>query len=78
VKTPSSAVIHRPRPLLGGYWKYLFSSAKLLISDIRNSLGDNIIEASECLKSWIQQSLIFGATGSSIVRIEQMLKDLVS
>ena len=42
----------------------VFSSAKLLISNIRNRLGDDIIEASECLKSWIQQGLIFGATGS--------------
>jgi hypothetical protein len=33
----------------------LFSSAKLLISDLRNRLGDDIIEASECLKSWVIQ-----------------------
>ena len=56
----------------------VFSSAKLLISNVRNRLGDDIIEASECLKSWIQQGLIFGATGSDIVRMEQMLKDLAS
>jgi hypothetical protein len=30
----------------------LFSSAKLLISDLRNKLGMEIIEAFECLKSW--------------------------
>ncbi len=30
----------------------LFSSAKLLISDLRNKLGMDIIEAFECLKSW--------------------------
>ena len=30
----------------------LFSSAKLLISDLRNRLGIDIIEAFECLKSW--------------------------
>ena len=30
----------------------LFSSAKILISDLRNKLGMDIIEAFECLKSW--------------------------
>jgi hypothetical protein len=30
----------------------LFSSAKLLISDLRNKLGIDIIKAFECLKSW--------------------------
>ena len=30
----------------------LFSSAKLTISDLRNRLGIDIIEAFECLKSW--------------------------
>jgi hypothetical protein len=30
----------------------LFSSAKLLISHLRNKLGMDIIEAFECLKSW--------------------------
>jgi len=39
----------------------VFSSAKLLISNVRNRLGYDIIEASECLKSWIQQGLICGA-----------------
>jgi len=56
----------------------VFSSAKLLISHVSNRLGDDIIEASECLKSWIQQGLIFGAMGSDIVWMEQMLKDLAS
>ena len=56
----------------------VFSSAKLLISNVRNRLGDDIIEGSECLKSWIQQGLIFGTTGSDIVRMEQMLKDHAS
>ena len=31
--------------------KQLFSSAKLLIIDLRNKLGMDIIEAFECLKS---------------------------
>jgi len=56
----------------------VFRSAKLRISNVRNCLGDDIIEASECLKSWIEQGLFFGATVSDIVRMEQMLKDLAS
>jgi hypothetical protein len=32
--------------------EYLFSSTKLLISDLRNKLGIDIIEAFEYLKSW--------------------------
>jgi len=56
----------------------VFSSAKLLISDQRNCLGDDIIQASECLKSWIQQGLVLGATKSDMVRMEQMLQDLAS
>ncbi len=30
----------------------LFSSSKLLISDLKNRLGIDIIEAFQCLKSW--------------------------
>ena len=56
----------------------LFSSAKLLISDLRNRLGDDIIEAAECLKSWVKQGLIFGATESDMVKMEQMQNDLAS
>jgi len=56
----------------------LFSSAKLLISDLQNLLGDDIIEAAECLKSWAKQGLIFRATESDVVKIEQMLNHLPS
>jgi hypothetical protein len=38
----------------------IFHSAKLLISDLRKRLADDVIQASECLKSWIQQDLING------------------
>jgi hypothetical protein len=54
----------------------LFSSEKLLISDQRNRLGDDIIEASEYLKCWVEQGIIFGATESDMIRMEQMLNDL--
>jgi hypothetical protein len=32
--------------------EYLFSSTKLLISELQNKLGVDIIKAFECLKSW--------------------------
>ncbi|KAF8531595.1 hypothetical protein BDD12DRAFT_869558 [Trichophaea hybrida] len=38
------AVIYSPQPSSGGY-------KNILISDRRNRLGDDIIQASECLKS---------------------------
>jgi len=36
----------------------VFSSSKLLISDCRNCLGDAVISAVECLKSWERAGLI--------------------
>jgi hypothetical protein len=38
------AILANPKPL--------FSSAKLLIIDLRNKLGMDIIKAFGCLKSW--------------------------
>jgi len=56
----------------------LFSSAKLLLSDLRNRLGDDIIEVSECLQSWVRHGLILGGTVSDMVEMKQMLNDLAS
>jgi hypothetical protein len=39
-------------PAMSADLERLFSSAKLLITDLRNKLGMDIIEAFECLKSW--------------------------
>jgi hypothetical protein len=39
-------------PAMSAEPERLFSSCKLLISDLRNKLGMDIIEAFECLKSW--------------------------
>lgn len=33
-------------------WMYAFRSTKLLITDGRAQMGDDIVEAHECLKSW--------------------------
>ena len=35
-----------------------FSSAKKLITPERNLLGDNIIEALECLRAWLNNGLV--------------------
>jgi hypothetical protein len=45
------------------------------ITDQRASLGDDIIEAIECLKSWARESLGYGP-GSQIDKVERMLRDL--
>jgi len=39
-------------PVMSADPERLFSSAKILITDLRNKLGMDIIEAFECLKSW--------------------------
>ncbi|KAF8533222.1 hypothetical protein BDD12DRAFT_762251, partial [Trichophaea hybrida] len=36
----------------------VFSSSKILISDRRNILGDSVIQAVECLKSWEKAGLV--------------------
>jgi len=35
-----------------------FSSAKKLVTPERNRLGDDVIEASECLKAWFDGNMI--------------------
>ena len=46
--------------------KIIQSSTKLLISDRRNHLGDDIIEAVECLKSWSMAGFRFAGIVSRI------------
>ena len=52
-------------------------STKLLITDQRNRLGVEVIEASECLKSWEHSGLSFSSRGSSsMASLESTLKAL--
>jgi len=53
----------------------VFSGAKITISDHRCRLGDNIIEALECYKSWEREGLISGVH-SEINEMEHMLEAL--
>jgi hypothetical protein len=43
------------------------------MSDGRNQLGDDIIEAAECFKSWTNAALGEGGEGTDIEKIEYML-----
>jgi hypothetical protein len=43
------------------------------MSDGRNQLGDDIIEAGECLKSWTNAALGEGGEGTDIQKIKDML-----
>jgi hypothetical protein len=45
------------------------------ITDQRSRLGDDIIEAIECLKSWAREDVVYGV-GSDVRKVEAMLKDL--
>jgi hAT family C-terminal dimerisation region len=39
-------------------WERVFSSAKKLITPVRNKLEDTTIEAAECLKAWFDKGLV--------------------
>jgi len=51
-------------------------SSKLLLTDRRNRLGDDIIEASECLKSWLSSGIVYGGVNSDVNHMESTLKAL--
>jgi len=47
-----------------------------MLTDRRNRLGDDIIEASACLKSWANCGIVYGGINSDVNRIESTLKAL--
>ena len=51
-------------------------STKILLYDGRNRMGDDIIEASECLKSWAEKSFIYGGPSSDVKLMQSTLKAL--
>ncbi|KIX05612.1 uncharacterized protein Z518_03584 [Rhinocladiella mackenziei CBS 650.93] len=53
----------------------VFSSTKILISERRNRLSDDIIEASECLKAWQKEQLTL-SYDQDIRKMDEMLDDL--
>ena len=42
-------------PAIAAKCERVFSSTKILISDRRNRLKDDIIEANECIRYWIKK-----------------------
>ena len=44
----------------------LFSSAKITITDCRNRLGIESIEAIECLKSWLSKGSLVAFANSAV------------
>jgi hypothetical protein len=42
-------------PAISCEWERVFSSAKNLITAVRNTLADTTIEAAECLKAWFSK-----------------------
>jgi hypothetical protein len=53
----------------------VFSAAKITLTDRRCRMGDDSIEALECLKSWQRDGLI-AATKQDIKDVEDMLNAL--
>jgi Zn ribbon nucleic-acid-binding protein len=53
----------------------MFCSHRYTITDQRASLGDDVIKAIECLKSWAREGLVYWA-GSQIHQVECMLSGL--
>jgi hypothetical protein len=75
-----SPLIPHPSPLAAvalGLEKQrlLFLSGRYTISSQRSRLGDKVVEAIECLKSWAGEDLCY-STGSNVVDAERMLVDL--
>ena len=62
-------------PVMSTEAERIFSGSKLTISDQRSRLGDDIIEALECLKSWAREEVIFGA-GTEVGQVGEMLEEL--
>ena len=54
----------------------MLDSSKLLLTDRRNRFGENIIKASECLKSWAACGIVYGGINSDVNRMESTLKAL--
>ena len=45
-------------PAMSAECERVFSSSKLMVTDRRNRLKDDIIEAGECLRAWIHNDVI--------------------
>jgi hypothetical protein len=53
-------------PAISAKPEYLFSSTKITITDCRNHLGIESIEAIECFKSWLGKDSTVAFTDSTV------------
>jgi hypothetical protein len=69
------ALTYLTLPAMSAEPERFFSGAKITLSDRRCRMGDDAVEAVECLKSWQRDGLI-AATRDEIKAIEVMLNAL--
>jgi len=69
------ALTYLTLPAMSAEPERVFSGAKITLSDRRCRMGDDAVEAVECLKSWQRDGLI-AATRDDIMAIEEMLNAL--
>jgi len=69
------ALTYLTLPAMSAEPERVFSGAKITLSDRRCRMGDNAVEAVECLKSWQRDGLI-ACTRDDIMAIEEMLNAL--
>ena len=62
-------------PVMSAEPERVFSGAKITLSDRRCRMGDDALEALECLRSWQRDGLIAG-TREDIKAVEEMLHAL--
>jgi hypothetical protein len=60
-------------PAMSAEVERVFRSSKLLISDHRNRLGDDLICMVECMKSWENSGIM---ESSEVRKLEEMLRAL--
>ena len=65
-------------PAMSSEIEKVFSSSGLLLTDRRNHLKEDIIEGSECMKSWSANGPAGICTFQDISEVEQMLRALQS
>jgi hypothetical protein len=65
-------------PAMSAEVERVFSSSKILITDRRNRLGDNVIAAVECLKSWEKISLIQTDEIREVTELLQVLENEIN
>jgi len=66
------ALTYLTLPVMNTEPERVFSTAKITLSDRRCCMGDDVLEAVECLKSWQRDGMIT-ATKEDVKTIEQML-----